>query len=239
MKKLKNLLLSVCILITSIFLTDLYVFRSYFLPDIIYSLFYTGYPETKEVTSTDLELTIKKEDNNFHINFKNKSFKPFLVWTYRWDQLIFKMNDSILSNHYRLIADFPYYKNEYEYGLDCGTGAGHFSINPFERFNSKLTHDELLNHLYWGAYHQYNEKGDTIMDLIYNKPLLVVHHRKNKFKVFPRNDITEKDSVQVQLYLPVFSYNQNNVSYIQSNSIKLSYQKIIEKMINEQRQVFE
>ena len=172
------------------------------------------------------------------MTFKNKSIKPFFVWTFRNDETFFKVNDTIFSAHYRLILDVPGSKNKYEYGLGCGTGLGHFSINPFEKFSSEVNQNQLLNCYYWGAYHQNYKTGDTINDLLYNKPLLVVNRKENTFKTFQRNDITNRDSIKAHLYIPIFSYNQSELYYIKSNKIKLSYKKIIEKMIIEESQVF-
>ncbi|CAL2081241.1 hypothetical protein [Tenacibaculum sp. 190524A05c] len=237
MKKFVKIVIYVTILVISLILSDLYILRGKF--SHIYLFPFSNKPiASKEVQSKDLALEILKKSDKYLFNFRNKSIKPFFVWTYRNDKTIFEVNDSVLRYHYRLIPDLPEFKNKYEYGLDCGTGAGSFTINPFEKFSSEVTHNQVLNPYYWGAYHQNNKSGDTINDLLYNKPLLIVYHRKNTFKVFDRQDITSKDSLRVQLYLPVFSFDHNELSYIKSNYIKLSYKKIIERMIIEESDVF-
>ncbi|WP_075342904.1 hypothetical protein [Tenacibaculum agarivorans] len=237
MKKLKKIVITFLSLTSLFVLVDLYVFRSYYLPTFLNNL-YDWETSSQEIESEDLSIEITKENNLYEINFKNTSIKAFLVWTYRYDQLLFKMNDSIFRYRYRLKVNTPHFKNDYEYGLDCGTGAGSFSINPYESFSSKVTRQELLDPYYWGAYHQNNKNGDTINDLIYNKPLLIVNHRENTFEVIKRKDITEKDSIDAQLFLPFFSYNHQKLSYAKSNYIKLSYPKIIERMILEKSKVF-
>lgn len=234
MKKLLKIVLKLLGFTVVLFLIDLYILRGYYSAPLVNKLYNSGGIEKK---SDDLSITVNKKGKMFRINFKNKSIKPFIVWTYRWNTF-FPVNDSVFTSHYRLKANFPKYQNEYDYGLDCGTGAGTFSINSFECFSYSLKEKELLQYFYIGAYHQYNEKGDTINDLIYNKPLLVLHPRKNTFKVFPRKDLTKQDSINVQLYLPVFSYNHQDLHYVKSNYFKLPYSKMIEQLIKENSKVF-
>ncbi|CAL2101578.1 conserved protein of unknown function [Tenacibaculum sp. 190130A14a] len=235
MKKLLKIVLKLLVFTLVLFLIDLYVLRGYYSSPLISKLYS---PSGIEKKPDALSIQVTKKGKVFHIDFKNSSIKPFIVWTYRW-KAFFPVNDSIFSSHYRLKADFPKYQNEYNYGLDCGTGAGTFSITPFECFSYQLKEKDLLKYYYMGAYHQHNKKGDTINDLIYNKPLLVVHPRKNTFKIFPRKDLTKRDSINVQLYLPVFSYNHQDLHYVKSNYFKLPYSKMIDQLIKEKSEVFQ
>ncbi len=237
MKKFIKVFFTIFFVIVLLIVIDLHMFRGYF-SDLYLTPFYNEDMNTEEVESNDLQLNIFKKDDRYHICFKNKTAKPFFVWTYRNDEILFKVNDSVFRYHYRLIPDIPEFKDKFDYGLDCGTGAGSFSINPYESFSSKISHKQFLDPYYWGAYHQNNTSSDTINDLIYNKPLLIVHHRKNTFKVFNREDITDKDSLSAQLYLPVFSYNGKNLHYIKSNYIDIAYKDIIDRMIKEKGEVF-
>ncbi|WP_299839209.1 hypothetical protein [uncultured Tenacibaculum sp.] len=237
MKKLFKITLYIFFIILGFTLFDLYAFRGYY-TNICISKIYNYDFEIEGKETNELTLKIINEKKLYNIHFKNKTAKPFFVWTYRNDEVAFKVNDSVFRYQYRLNLDIPEFKNKYEYGLDCGTGAGSFSINPYESFTSKIPHEKLLDPYYWGTYHQKNNNGDTINDLIYNKPLLLVYYRKNTFKVFNRTDITDKDSIYAQLYLPVFSYNRKDLSYIKSNYINLSYKDIVNRMIQENSRVF-
>jgi len=236
MKKLIKIVIRLLVFIIVLFLIDLYLLRGYYSAPLINKL-YNPEISSIEKKSDALNIQVSRQRKVLQINFKNKSIRPFLVWTYRWNAL-FPVNDSVFSSHYRLKTKFPKYENEYHYGLDCGTGAGTFSITPLESFSSKITEEKLLEYFCIGAYHQYNEKSDTINDLIYDKPLMVIDGRKNTFKVFPREDLTKQDSINVQLYLPVFSFTHQNLYYVKSNFFKLPYSKMIEQLIKENSQVF-
>ncbi len=238
MRTILKIILGGFLFIFFLFIIDLYVFRGYFSTPLFDASFNNYTFESKEIKNTDCEFTIEKNKNLYILTFENNSFKPFLIWTYRWDTPFFKINDTTFFQHTRLKANFPKYKNSYKYGLDCGSDAGDFSINPYEKFSVKFNNQEILNLAYWGAYHQYNEKNDTIMDLIYNKPLIHINGRKNTFKLFKRNDISKKDSIAMQLYFPLFSYNNKELFYVKSNYIKLSYKDIINKLVKEKSQVF-
>ncbi|MGB1041781.1 MAG: hypothetical protein ACPGU6_00165 [Tenacibaculum sp.] len=216
-------------------MTDLYIIRGYITPNILYSLNFDYSRNGLETTNEYCNLTITKEDDSFNIQFKNNSYKPFLVWTYRWDSY-FKVNDSVFIDHLRYKSYFPKHTNKYEYGLDCGTGAGTFTVNPFETFKIKKTYKELVNFIYWENVHQYNSINDTINDLIYNKPLLLVD-RDKEFKIFKRNDLTDKDSTEIELYLPLFTIDHKTLFYVKSNKIKISYKDIINNLIKGEKRI--
>ena len=237
MSRFIKISVSILILFFFIITADLFIFRGYF-SNLFVSPYLNSKKSFKQVELKYLKLNIQKKAKNYIINFKNTSLNTFFVWTFRNDKVFFSVNDSVLRYQYRLIIDVAKDKNTYEYVLDCGTGAGSFTINPFENFTSTISHKQILNPYYWGAYHQNNITGDTINDLINNKPLLLINNRKNTFKIFDRPDITNKDSIKVQLYLPVFSYDYNNLTYVKSNFFKLSYKEIINQVINEKKVVF-
>ncbi len=152
--------------------------------------------------------------------------------------LFFKVNDSVFINHLRYKSNFPKYLNKYEYGLDCGTGAGTFTVNPFESFKIKKSYNELINFINWRYHHQNNSTRDTIKDLIYNKPLLLIDRDKN-FKIFKRNDLTNKDSTEIELYIPLFNTDHTNLFYVKSNKVKLSYKDIINNLTESEKKVHE
>lgn len=237
MKKLIKIIALLFSIILITFLADLYILRGYFTPKIIYSLNSDNSQNGLEVLNDYCSLTVSKENNYFNIDFKNNSYKPFLVWTYRWEPF-FKVNDSVFINHLRYKSNFPKYTNRYDYGLDCGTGAGTFTINPFESFKAQKTYNELVDFIYWSGHHYDNSTKDTIKDLIYNKPLLLVDRNK-KFKVFERNDLTDKDSTEIELYLPLFNINHKTLFYVKSNKVKLCYRDIIDNLINYEKKIHE
>jgi hypothetical protein len=242
MKKLFKIILSLVTICLILILIDLYLLRGYLTPNLL-SFIYTKNSKAKEIKNKDCNLFIKKEGDFYNLTFENKSYKPFLIWTYRNEKPLFKVNDSIFFQNLRYKSYFPQYKNDYHYGLDCGTGAGFFAINSYESFQIKKTYKELIKFIYWRSVHQYNIENDTIKDLIYNKPLLLTDRRK-EFKIFERNDLTEKDSTEVQFYIPLFSFDHKKLSYIKSNKIRLSYKDIInnltvaEKKIHQEFKMF-
>ncbi|SEB37798.1 hypothetical protein SAMN04489761_0283 [Tenacibaculum sp. MAR_2009_124] len=236
-KTLKKIVITSLLVVLTFYLTDLYIFRGYFTPDILYLLSDKNIETGKEIKNKNCSLSIEKQDNSFLINFKNRSLKPYLVWTYRYKKL-FPVNDSIFFLHLRNKVSFPYYKNKHEYGLDCGTGAGVFSINPFESFQIRKSYKEFVNSIYWSNVHQYNSSYDTVKDLIYNKPLLLID-RKQKFRNFKRNDLITTDSTEVSLYIPLFSFDHKELFYVKSNSIRISYLDIIENLTIHEKKIHE
>lgn len=237
MKKLFKIILSLIAICFIAILIDLYAFRGYFTPDLLY-LIKSKNLKVKEIENIDCNLFIKKEGDFYNLTFDNISYKTFLTWTYRDENLLFKVNDSIFFQHIRYKSHFPKYKNDYHYGLDCGTGAGYFTINPYESFKIKSTYKELIKFIYWESVHQYNTINDTVKDLIYNKPLLLTN-RWEKFKVFERNDLSERDSTDVEFYIPLFSINHKKLFYVKSNKIKLSYKDIIDNLTLSEKRAHE
>ena len=237
MKKFLKIILSVVIILFITIMSDLYFLRGNFTPK-LFNLLNKERTAFKEIQNKDCELRITKEGEFYKINFKNNSYKPFFVWTYRWEDPFFKVNDSIFYRHLRYKSYFPKYINEYHYGLDCGSGAGEFAIKPYESFKVKKSYKELINFIYWRSVHQFNSENDTIKDLIHNKPLLLTDRRK-EFKIFKRTDLTEKDSTDIQLYIPLFNASHKKLFYVKSNKIKLSYRDIIENLTNSEKETHE
>lgn len=232
MKKLKKIALTIIAFVIIFILTDLYIFRGYF-ADIYLGPFYNTKIETTEIESDDLELRIIKKDNSYCVNFKNKSIKPFFTWTYRWDTY-FPVNDSIFSLHYRFKADFPQFKDTYDYSVSCSTGLSKFTINPLESFHKKLNYKQIVNLVNWRHYHYKKVKNDTLVDLFHDKPILF-NDNDTVLKIFERNDLTIKDSIDLKFYIPVFNYNYQNLIYVKSNSIKIAYSDIIKRLIKEEK----
>ncbi|MEE4000308.1 hypothetical protein V1T75_08155 [Tenacibaculum sp. FZY0031] len=233
MKKLIKFALTILSFLIIFILVDLYVFRGYF-SDLYLGPFYENNLKTEEIISNDLELKIIKQKNIYEINFKNKTLKPYFIWTYRWN-VYFPVNDSIFSFHYRFNANFPEHKDEFDYSVSCSTGLNTFTINPLESFQNKLNYKQIVNLVYWPYYHHQKIKNDTIMDLIHGKPLLF--NNDKVMKIFERNDISKRDSINLKFYLPVFNYNNQNLIYVKSNNIKIAYKDIVENLIKSEKYI--
>lgn len=199
-------------------------------------VFFVGYEHRKLVDSNNLEFNIQKSDSSFHIDFKNKSLQPYFVMTYRWN-INFPVNDSIFFLHDRVKTYYPMLKTEYGYGMDCGTGIGYFSINPLENFKQEIGYHKLIKeHLVYD--HRKTSDNDTINDLFYDKPLIISKDDELPYLI-DRNDLTEKDSLNLRLYVPVFNYNYGKLIYVKSNKIKVSFLDIIKNQIEVQREEIE
>lgn len=236
MKKTLKKIVYTLLLFLTLYLTDLYLLRGYFTSAIIYSFYKENTRNVKEVKNKNCSLSIEKKGNSFQINFENRSLDSYFVWTYRYDKLLYEVNDSIFFLHLRNKFNFPQYNNEYEHGLECV--AGEFSINPLESFEIKKSYKEFINSIYWSGVHQYNSSHDTVKDLVYNKPLLLTD-RKKKFKVFKRNDLTSTDSTDVSLYIPLFSFGHKELFFVKSNSVRISYLDIIENLTIHEKKIHE
>lgn len=235
MKKVLKIAKVVIALFLVLILIDLYVFRGYFNVD-IFRRYFADYSERKEIQSDNLEFKIQKSDSSFLINFRNKSLKPYFVKTYRW-KVKFPVNDSIFFLHLRSKSYYPKLRDDYGDGMDCGTGIGYFSINPLESFEQEIGYYELIkNHLSYD--HRKKTQGDTINDLFYDKPLIISKKDQLPYQI-NRDDLTEKDSLSLRLYIPVYNYNYNQLIYVKSNKIKVSYLDVIKNDIQVKKEDFE
>ncbi|CAM1362678.1 hypothetical protein [Tenacibaculum xiamenense] len=236
-KTFKKAIIPIILVTLSPFLVDLYVFRGYFSTDIVYILSYPHEKELIEVENNNLSIEIDKSNDDFILTFKNNSIKPYLTLTYRWN-IIFDIDNEKFLQHYRTKYNSKFIKEKYNYSVSCGTGLSTFSINPYESFQSKISYRDFLKDFGINYCHYKTTKNDTIMDVIHNKPLLFLDDKNDQFKVFNRADLTLKDSIEVQLYLPVFSYDYKEVTYVKSNYIKLPYLNIIDNLITEKSESY-
>ncbi|MFY7672281.1 hypothetical protein ACOSP6_14445 [Tenacibaculum sp. MEBiC06402] len=235
MKKIFKIVKTVLALFLVLILIDLYIFRGYLYID-FFRGYFTDYTERKEIQSDNLEFKIRKSDSSFHINFTNKSLKPYFVKTYRW-KVKFPVNDSIFFLHLRTKSNYPKLQDDYGDGMDCGTGIGYFSINPLESFKQDISYSKLIkNHLSYA--HRKRTDEDTINDLFYDKPLIISKEDKLPFLI-DRNDLTEEDSLSLRLYIPVYNYNYSQLIYVKSNKIKVSYLDVIKNDIQVKKDEFE
>jgi len=222
MKIIQRFLLAVLSLVILLFIIDLYFFRSYFSCEVInlYNQKYYTYSENEEdkyeIENNSFDLKIKSEKDFYTITLKNKTIKPFLTMSpWRGDQIIYNINDSLFNNFYRLKVSTPKYKSEYDYSLGC-LGSGPFSINPYESFSYKIPHDKFLKQYNLNFRYFFKEKNDTIVDILYDKPLLYKNKKLKEFKIFNRDDIKSKKIINVQLYLNVYTYNFKHHMVVES-----------------------
>ena len=235
MKKFVKIVIGIFTFFSILIIIDFYIYRGYFYQEFCSSSF-VSYEDRKVVDSENLQLNIRKSDSSFHINFKNKSLRPYFVMTYRWD-INFPVNDSIFFLHSRSKTYYPMLKTEYDYGMDCGTGVGYFSINPLENFKQEIGYHKLIKeHLVYD--HRKTSDNDTINDLFYNKPLIISKDDESPYLI-DRDDLTAKDSLSLRLYIPVFSYNYGKLIYVKSNKIKVSFLDIIKNQIEVQQEEFQ
>jgi len=111
-----------------------------------------------------------------------------------------------------------------------------FSIKPYERFSNKISSQELINQFDWNFHYFFKKRNDTIIDLLYNKPILYKNRKNKELKVFNRNDITMKDSITMSLYLNVYTYNFNHHMVVESNPVSLPYKDVINLLIEREKQ---
>ena len=235
MKKIFKIVKVLFALFLVLILIDLYIFRGYLYLG-FFREYFTDYTERKEIESSNLEFKIQKSDSSFYINFNNKSLKPYFVKTYRWGPK-FPVNDSIFFLHLRSKSYYPKLQDDYGDGMDCGTGIGYFSINPLESFKQEISYSKLIkNHLSYD--HRKRTDGDTINDLFYDKPLMISKEDKLPYLI-NRNDLTEKDSLSLRLYIPVYNYNYSEMIYVKSNKIKVSYLDVIKNHIQVKKDEYE
>jgi hypothetical protein len=234
MKKFVKIAGSILGLLLFIISLDLFFCRGYF-SDFYLSPFYVDYTERREVDSEDLEFVINKEKDLYHITLKNKSIKLFFTRVYR-EGILFSRADTIIPYYYRTKSFYPKSKDDYDNSFGCGTGLGHISINPLEHFNKKLDYVSLVkNYVY---FNYLNRDNDTINDLIYNKPHLILKENKPP-TVLKRNDLIEIDSINFKLYLPVYNYNYSKMIYVKSNTFKVAYLDIITNYIDQKKKDLE
>jgi hypothetical protein len=226
-RTLKKIALWVTALSAIVLLVDVFLFRGIFLAKLVKSKEFR-----KQISATaNMSYKIEKSDQTYVLTFENNSLQPYYFWTYRFEELIQEIPDSIFFSYAgRMQIFYPYFTTKLHYGFDCGTGVGMTAVRPLESFEIRKSYFELLgsdDYLY--DHFEDSHPGDTIaQDLYHQKPLISLID--NKFKLLENPSIQKTDSVSVSFYLPVFSPLANELSYIQSNTIKFSYHDMVSEI---------
>ncbi|MGB1243334.1 MAG: hypothetical protein ACPG49_12475 [Chitinophagales bacterium] len=182
------------------------------------------------------EYTIKKKANgNFDFRLQNKSIFPVNLILYRNDKFFYALDDSTLFDYAeRAKLNFPIKVRGQGHGFDCGTGIGLATLNPFEEFDLELSYKELLENfsLYQDLTFEIIRNDSTLwVDCIHLQPILAISKQK-KYSLLKDTKITQKDSVYVEHYLPVYSIFTGKQFNVYSNSIKLSYLDMLKSEID-------
>lgn len=231
------------ILLCCIF-TDLYFTRGFFLNYLVAS------PQMGELTNDfegEFEYTIhKKANGNFGFRLQNKSIFPFNLILYRYgspniyNHYFYSLPDSTLFDYAtRAKLNYPINVKKQGYGFDCGTGIGVATLNPFEEFDLEMSQDELLEHidLFQDLTLTLHRNDSTfLVDFIYLEPI-VVQSNQEEYSLVRDSKITEKDSVDVEFYLPVYSIFTGKQFDIYSNCIRFSYLDMITEQMNNYNEV--
>ena len=214
-------------------LLDVFLFRGFFLSEFISDDEYGKMTEPP----TNLHYEIRKKGDEFTLKFENESLVPHYFWTYRWNELMQKVPDSVFFAYAgRMQFTYPHLSTELNYGFDCGSGVGMTAIRPRESFEITKSYSELVESYYY-IYDHFNqlERTDSIAkDLFHQKPLVTLVD--NKFKLLENKFVRKSDSIEVKFYLPIFSPVKGHISYIVSNPIKFSYFDVIEQMKKNQKE---
>ncbi len=207
MKKIIKIISIQFLLFFILILIDLYVFRGYYTSEIIINP--NMWVDNQDY---DCNLKIEKDNKNYIFRLTNKSICPKYFTNYRNDELFQKLGDTLpLLYLEKNLGDL--YSEGYYPHFDCGTGLGLTSINPFDSFEIRKTYNDIIN----------ENSHNLIKTIELNKPIKSFSKKQidsiinNEFK-----SISEKDSIDVEYYLPMISFVSKNSLYVVSNKINLS-----------------
>ncbi len=234
----KTISLLAFILLCLVF-ADLKLTRGYFFK------YFVAMPQMGEFADDfegGFEYTIKKKANgNFDFRLQNKSIFPVNLILYRndspnrYNHFFYTLEDSTLFDYARRAKlNYPINVKEQGYGFGCGSGLGTATLNPFEGFDLELSYQELLG--------RYNLVGDLtlrvtrndstfFLDFVHLRPI-ISHSKPYNYSLIKDTKITQKDSVDVEFYLPVYSIFTGKQFNVYSNSIKLSYLDMLKSEID-------
>jgi len=230
MKYFKQIIMIFALIIFVFLLLDVFLFRGFF---ILHRSFFRCNVKYEYKVN---ELPNKK----YSFEFKNKSLSPFYIWTYRNNDLYQEFSDSTFFNYatrFKITLPLELMSSEntmdeiksYYYGVDCGTGLGGTVIKPFEKFETTLNYDELLEICSWNI-RIWNGKDGVPTDLIYNEEIY-----SNIDKNILKNNlrVSTTDSLEFEFYVPVFCVLTEKRFYATcSSKIKISYLDLLKRYSN-------
>lgn len=225
-KAIPNVIISMALSISIYFLLDTYLTRGHFTQKIYSQRLY----EDAIDGSSILDFQINRlENGNYCLKIKNRKPSIFYFRAYRNDKIFLNKNQIKIFNYGRIKIETPIYKSKQSSGFDCGTGLGLININPYEGFTEELNYDQFLEKISLKS-QVTRKRNTTYYDIIYDKPLIqdkrmIGSERNNE------NKIVEMDSISVSFYLPVYSIISGQEMIVSSNSIKISYQDVLNKLM--------
>lgn len=208
---------------------DLYAFRGYYSSNVL--ALFSDKSDSIGVADFDYKITPLGNDF-FKFKIKNKSLLPAYVLTYRYDQLLYQLDDTKaiqLGLRSKILS--PERLGDASYGFDCGTGLGMVSINPYENFEDTISYEQLLQ-----SYNLINQLSTVIKDTVFDP----FHHQvlfywdENKTMIWNQDmERLNTDSIELQFFLPTHSITDGKQLNAYSNVLKISYIDIVK--YNKQR----
>lgn len=244
MKKIKYLLYFLFFIFT-LFIVEMYVFRGYFISGFVEDI-NKGVYKLKPIRAHDADSLLDyhysvewTNDSTLLFNVKNNGLVCHYFTHYRYDEGRGLFNTGIeeemamgLPYLYRLSSPLKNYEKQNEFS--CGTGLGQTTFCPFHSVTTSIKMKELLgfNPNPWDFT---NFKSDYFHDIFNDKEVCSLLLNGDEIIWNWNTDYTcnEKDSVELQFHLPLHSVYDKKERKIYSNSIKVSYCDLLEKMKRE------
>lgn len=219
----KRVLLIQFLVFLLLIIIDLYVFRGFYSSEIIIN---PNHPFITENNSCCFK--IKKEtDDKYIFTFKNYSLFPKYLMNYRNEQYFQSVHSDLFFNYIDAII-FPAYGTDYNLNFDCGTGLGLSSINPFESFKVEMTYKEIIEDISW---------LDILSNSMYleerysfEKPFYDLEYDEiDSLIVEVSQNVLITDSVQVEYFVPLYSFVSKDRINMESNKVTVSMKDILDE----------
>lgn len=185
------------------------------------------YNPEKEISKVSITI-VPLQNSRYKFELNSHRLTPLYFYTYRYGARMLQFPDSAFLNSMRLniIHDKG---REFEYRLDCGTGAGLVSINPYESFSSETEYDHLVLRAAHGKpmdsyvlslqeFDKYGRRQDT---LSYTQQVLK-----------DLETATVSDSIDVRFYFMAREFLSSRMLYAESNVVKLGKCDVLQAHVN-------
>lgn len=229
---MKKLLIGIGILVVVIISTlylDLRLTHGFWI-DMFYLEKNFGYDfEHKRIEADNsVEYTVEvNESGSYLLSFRNKSIVPKYFLAYR-DSIYFNMTDTNFF-HYSTRCSIQLPDTTVNNGWSslgcCGTGIENVSINPFEHFQIEKTEKELFDSFL--VYTLLSYQKDSCYYELLDDELLYCSDRDYNMNWVSQKTRSKIDTVEIQFYLPVYSYFTGDESFVYSNKLRVSYSDLI------------
>jgi len=218
-KVIKIFIVQIAILFLFIFI-DLFFFAGFYTSKVYIQS--RGYECNAKDNSC--RFTIEKKNNlTYELVFKNNSLAPKYFLNYRFEELQQNVTDTLFYSYLGRNV-YPAYDFDYDIHFDCGTGVELSSINPLKNFVINKSYRQILKEFS----NFYTIKN---LDFLYES----IPYKKYKYEEidslikFKSQFILVTDSIQLEYYVPMFSFISKNKKYSSSNLFKVSLKDLFDE----------